>query len=242
MKAVILAAGIGSRLRPLTDEVPKCLLKVGGKLILEVIIDNVLANDIEELVIVTGYREEKIRLFVSSRYPGTRVRYIHNSRYANTNNIYSLWLSKEAVVGDELLLLDSDIVFEQDIIGKLLSSGYENCLALKKHHVHDEEIKVKTDPQGRVLEIGKEVNLREAIGESIGIERFGVKLLDRLFQILDRKILVEGKVNQFYEAAFQELIETGEEIFVVDATDYICIEVDTATDLETADRMLTGKS
>ncbi|MEO6187403.1 MAG: phosphocholine cytidylyltransferase family protein [Ginsengibacter sp.] len=234
MKAVILAAGIASRLRPLTDDTPKCLLKVGKKSILELTIDNIIANDIHDVILVTGYLEEKIKNFVSNKYPDLNVTFIYNEVYGSTNNIYSLWLTKESVLGDEMLLMDSDIIFDKEIITKLLASEYESCLALKRHHVQDEEIKVKVGENGRVLEIGKEVKLEDAIGESIGIEKFGVETLKQLFTIIERKIVVEKNVNKFYEAAFQELAEKGANIYTVDTTDYICMEIDTAADLEAA--------
>ena len=241
MKAVILAAGIASRLRPLTNNTPKCLLKVGEKNILELTIDNIIANDINDVIIVTGYLEEKIRNFVSNKYPGLNVTYIYNEEYYATNNIYSLWLTKESLSGDEMLLMDSDIIFDKEIITKLLASDYESCLALKRHDVQDEEIKVKADENGRVIEIGKEVKLEDAIGESIGIEKFGAQTLKQLFTIMDRKIVVEKNVNQFYEAAFQELADNGANIHTVDTTDYICMEIDTAADLETARQILLAQ-
>lgn len=238
MKAVILAAGIASRLRPLTNNTPKCLLKVGDKSILELTIDNIIANNIDEVIIVTGYLQEQIKDFVLAKYPQLNVTYIYNEVYNSTNNIYSLWLTKESVADDEMLLMDSDIVFEKEIIGKLISSGYDNCLALKKHDVQDEEIKVKADDRGRVLEIGKEVKLNEAIGESIGIEKFGKDTLHKLFTIIDHKVLIEKNVNQFYEAAFQVLVDNGADFFIVDTTENICMEIDTASDLEAAGKML----
>jgi len=241
MKAVILAAGIASRLRPLTDDTPKCLLKVGEKNILELTINNIIANDIDDIIIVTGYLEEKIKNFVSNKYPDLNVSYIHNEVYESTNNIYSLWLTKESLSGDEMLLMDSDIIFDKKIIAKLLVSEYESCLALKRHDVQDEEIKVKADENGRVLEIGKTVKLQDAFGESIGIEKFGVETLKELFTIIDRKVVVEKKVNQFYEAAFQELADNGANIYTVDTTDYICMEIDTAADLETARLILLSQ-
>src|SRR5580698_3260661 len=108
MKAVILAAGIASRLRPLTDNTPKCLLKVGDKIILELTIDNIIANNIDDVIIVTGYLEEQIKNFVSVKYPHLNVAYIYNDIYSSTNNIYSLWLAKDSLLGDEMLLMDSD--------------------------------------------------------------------------------------------------------------------------------------
>ncbi|HEY5367376.1 MAG TPA: phosphocholine cytidylyltransferase family protein [Hanamia sp.] len=241
MKAVILAAGIASRLRPLTDDTPKCLLKVGEKSILELTIDNIIASDIDDVIIVTGYLEEKIKNFVSKKYRGLNVTYIYNEVYGTTNNIYSLWLTKESLLGDEMLLMDSDIIFDKEIITKLLASKYESCLALKRHDVQDEEIKVKVDENGRVLEIGKEVKLEDAIGESIGIEKFGAQTLKQLFTIIERKIVIEKNVNQFYEAAFEELADKGANIYTVDTTDYICVEIDTAADLESARLMLLNQ-
>jgi len=235
MKTVILAAGIASRLRPLTDNTPKCLLRTGNKSILELTVNNLLANNLKEIIIVTGYLEKQIRDFMKKHFPETDVTFIFNEHYSTTNNIYSLWLAKEAVLGDDMLMMDSDIVFEKGIISKLMNSGYENCLALKRHELLEEEIKVKTGPGGRVLEISKEVNPLESAGESIGIEIFSRKTLPVLYRILDRKIITEKKVNQFYEAAFEELINSGIDIFAIDCSEYFCMEIDTEKDLKEAD-------
>jgi choline kinase len=233
MKTVILAAGAGSRLKPMTDHVPKCLLKVGVKCILEMTIENLLATNNSEIIIVTGYLENKIREFIRERFPHLQITYIYNKLYASTNNIYSLWLAKDEVLGDDMMMLDSDIVFDERIISKLQNSGYKNCLALKRHEVHDEEIKVKTDAHGCVIEIGKEVNVSQAAGESIGIEIFGIEALTELYFILDRKVVTEKEVNQFYEAAFQELSDNN--LFIVDTTEYFCMEIDTEEDLKIAE-------
>jgi choline kinase len=233
MKTVILAAGAGSRLKPLTDHVPKCLLKVGVKSILEMTIENLLATNNSEIIIVTGYLENKIREFIRERFRHLQITYIYNELYASTNNIYSLWLAKDEVLGNDMMMLDSDIVFDERIISKLQNSGYKNCLALKRHEVHDEEIKVKTDAHGCVIEIGKEVNVSLAEGESIGIEIFGIEALTELYVILDRKVVTEKEVNQFYEAAFQELSDN--KLFIVDTTEYFCMEIDTEEDLKIAE-------
>ena len=233
MKTVILAAGAGSRLKPLTDHMPKCLLKVGVKCILEMTIENLLATNNSEIIIVTGYLENKIRDFIRERFPHLQITYIYNELYASTNNIYSLWLAKDEVLGDDMMMLDSDIVFDERIISKLQNSGYKNCLALKRHEVHEEEIKVKTDAHGCVIEIGKEVDVSQAAGESIGIEIFGIEALTELYFILDRKVVTEKEVNQFYEAAFQELSDNN--LFIVDTTEYFCMEIDTEEDLKIAE-------
>jgi len=212
---------------------PKCLLKVGVKCILEMTIENLLATNNSEIIIVTGYLENKIREFIRERFPHLQITYIYNKLYASTNNIYSLWLAKDEVLGDDMMMLDSDIVFDERIISKLQNSGYKNCLALKRHEVYDEEIKVKTDAHGCVIEIGKEVNVSQAAGESIGIEIFGIEALTELYFILDRKVVTEKEVNQFYEAAFQELSDNN--LFIVDTTEYFCMEIDTEEDLRIAE-------
>lgn len=234
MKAVILAAGIASRLRPLTNSTPKCLLTVGDKVILEQAIENLVANGIRDIIVVTGYLETQVRDYLGKRFSGLDIQLIYNELFATTNNIYSLGLVKDMVGNSPMLLMDSDIVFDHRIIGELVSSGFENCLALKKHAVQDEEIKVRVDARGRVLEISKEVNPEEAIGESIGIELFGNHMTSELFSVIERKVGAEGRVDQFYEAAFQELIDAGHDLFIVDTTDYFCMEIDTPDDLRLA--------
>jgi choline kinase len=238
MKVVILAAGIASRLRPLTNNTPKCLLKVGNKRILEQTIENLIANNLTDIIVVTGYLENQIREYLHARFPSLNIEYIYNEVYASTNNIYSLGLVREAVGEEPMLMMDSDIVFDHRIITELLKSGYENCLALKRHAVQDEEIKIKIDERGRVLEISKEVKTDEAIGESIGIELFSKTMKTALFNVIDRKVRIDGKFNQFYEAAFQELIDHGYDLFAVDTTRYLCMEIDTPDDLRIAGELL----
>ena len=240
MKTVILAAGAGSRLKPLTENLPKCLLNAGKKSILEMTIENLIETGNKEIIIVTGYLENKIREFIHDRFPQLNITFIFNSSFASTNNIYSLWLAKDEVLGDDMLMMDSDIIFDKRIITKLITSGYKNCLALKRHDLHDEEIKVKTDSRGCVVEIGKGVDPADAAGESIGIEIFGKEILPELFGILEDLVVTEKKVNLFYEAAFQELAEKKNDLHVVDTTEYMCMEIDTQEDLVNAGELIVG--
>jgi len=99
MKGVILAAGVSSRLRPLTDLVPKCLLELGGRSILGMTLANLVANGISDIVIVTGYREDQIRGFVRDTFPGLNVGFVRNDRFETTNNSYSLWLTSGPTTG-----------------------------------------------------------------------------------------------------------------------------------------------
>jgi choline kinase len=232
-----LAAGVSARLRPLTNNTPKCLLKIGGKTILERTLDNLLAYDLNDIIIVTGYLQDQIRKFVTIRYPKLNVTYIFNDKYDTTNNIYSLWMTKSLVMNNKVLLMDSDILFDKKILGLLLNSEYSNCVALRSdHRLTDEEIKVRLKSDKSISEISKTVNLKQAIGESIGIEKFDAEFINKLFEILDKKILVENKVKIFYEAGFQEAINEGNKIYAVDIGSLKCIELDFVEDIEKASR------
>ncbi len=235
MPAIILAAGTATRLRPLTDTLPKCLLPVGEKTILGHTIDSLQNAGVDEIIMVTGYRVEQIREFLTLHYPDLDVTYLHNPRYEETNNIYSLWLTKGLVRGRETLLLDSDILFDWRILLLLAAGGGRSCLAVRHDRaLGEEEIKVRTDARGLITAIGKEVDPAVAVGESIGIERFTAPFVAVLFRVLDRMILQEKRDTIFYEAAFQEAIESGAEIAPIDVGTYRCIEIDTAEDLSRA--------
>lgn len=237
MKSIILAAGVSARLRPLTNNTPKCLLKIGGKTILERTLDNLLAYDLNDVIIVTGYLQEQIKSFVARYYQQLNVTYIFNDKYDTTNNIYSLWMTKDLVMNNEMLLMDSDILFDKRILDLLLKSEYPNCIALRSdHQLGDEEIKVQLNSDKSIAEISKTVDLNRAAGESIGIEKFSAEFTNKLFEILDRKILAENKVNIFYEAAFQDAINDVNKIYAVDIGSLKCIEIDFAEDIEKASK------
>ena len=235
MKGVILAAGVASRLRPLTDNCPKCLLDVGGTTILGLTLEHLAAAGISDIVIATGYLEDQIRRFVAEKFSSLRVAFVRNEQYESTNNSYSLWLTRRAVAGESIMLLDSDIVFDRRILALLTGAPAPDCLAMvagKK--LGDEEIKLKLGPRGSVLRIGKDVSPGEAAGESIGIEKMSAPFMERLYRALERTIVVRKTVNLFYEAAFQEVIDGGAPMTAIDVGTLPCIEVDTADDLEAA--------
>lgn len=234
MIAVIPAAGMATRLRPLTSHTPKCLLEVGGKALLGHALEALRANGITEIVIITGYLAEQIKQYVQSHYPDLDVTFLHNDRYASTNNIYSLYLSKPLAAGREMLLLDSDIIFDPEVITRLLHAPESEVLALERHPLGDEEIKVLTDSRGLVCAISKTVNPSEAIGESTGLEKMGASYTEALFDELEQMIEHEGLDNVFYERAFERLIPKGYTFRPVDITGLMATELDTVEDFKAA--------
>ncbi|MCF0201904.1 MAG: phosphocholine cytidylyltransferase family protein, partial [Bacteroidaceae bacterium] len=235
MKAVILAAGMASRLRPLTNSTPKCLLKIGERTLLQRSMDALIANGIRDFVIVTGYLHEMIERFVAEQYADTiSVKYIHNSVYDSTNNIYSLWLARPEADNTDFLLLDSDLLYEEKIISLVMNAGKPNVLTLIRHELGDEEMKVVTDNAGNILCINKTCNPQDAAGESLGIELIGKEYSAALYRELDTMMNEEHLENKFYELAFERLIPQGHTFSVVDATGYFSCELDTVEDFENA--------
>ncbi len=104
MQAIILAAGMGSRLGKLTAQIPKCMVPVGGRTIIERALCILKDLGIEETVIITGYKHDVLESFVRQLDAGMPLRFIHNPDYATTNNIVSLWLAQPAIQSDFLLL------------------------------------------------------------------------------------------------------------------------------------------
>lgn len=237
MIGVILAAGMAKRLRPLTDERPKCLLTVGQRTLLQRTVDGIIAAGISELVVVTGYRAQMIRDFLTSHYPDLTIHFIDNPDYAHNNNIFSLWLTRPYTEGRDFLLLDSDILFDPQIIPAVLSAP-GSALALNRHELGEEEIKVIVDDQNRVVEISKVCSIEQAIGESVGIEKMEADYSAALFRELEQMIEGEGLIDIFYERAFERLIPQGHTFTVVDTTQYFSIELDTVEDFENAKKLI----
>lgn len=236
MKAIILAAGMASRLRPLTENTPKCLLKVGEKCLLQRSIDTLASNGIRDFVIVTGYLHEMIETFVAEQYgDNINVKFIHNDVFDSTNNIYSLWLARPEAEGQEILLLDSDLLYDPRIITKVMESDADNVLTLIRHELGEEEMKVVLDREnGTIIEISKTCNPADAAGESLGIEKMGCRYTSALYKELEPMMNEEHLENVFYERAFERLIAKGHTYKVIDVTELFSCELDTVEDFENA--------
>ena len=234
MTGVILAAGMAKRLRPLTNDRPKCLLTIGGRTLLQRTVEALQSVGITELVVVTGYLRDMIEDYLDSHFPEMNIRYIDNPDYATTNNIYSLWLSREAVRGKDFLLLDSDILFDPAIIRRVLESE-GSSLALNRHPMGEEEMKVVVDSHQQITAISKTCAVSDAIGESVGIEKITADYSAALFRELDQMMIEERLVDIFYERAFERLIAQGHTFKVVDTTDLYSEELDTVEDFRKAE-------
>ena len=235
MFGVILAAGMAKRLRPLTDTQPKCLLTVGGRTLLERTVEAMRQAGISEFVVVTGYRGDMIRDFLTSPQHPTlsslHFHFLHNADYEHNNNIYSLWMAGEVVRGKEFLLMDSDIFCDPAVVARIAQEP-ESALAVNCHKCGEEEIKVIVDADLHITEINKTCRPEDALGESVGIEKMSAAYSQALYRELDQMILREDLIDVFYERAFERLIPQGHTFRVVDTTHYYSYEIDTPEDYE----------
>ena len=240
MLGVILAAGMAKRLRPLTDKMPKCLLEVGGMTLLERTVKAMREAGVSQFVVVTGYKAEMIRSFLETyaqRETGVSFTFLHNADYEHNNNIYSLWMAGEVVRGQAFLLMDSDILCDPAAVVRI---GQEatSALAVNRHELGEEEMKVVVDSDLRITAISKTCNPEEAMGESVGIEKISATYSAALYEELDQMIEQEGLIDIFYERAFERLIGRGHTFKVVDTTNYFSYELDTPEDLAHAQEVM----
>lgn len=136
MQAIILAAGMGKRLGELTQNNTKCMVKVNGVTLIERLLaqlDAVKSCTLERIVIVTGYEKQKLCDYISTLNVRTPIHYVDNPIYATTNNIYSLWLAKDYLLQDDTLLFESDVIFEDAVVEKLLTNPYPSLALVSKY-------------------------------------------------------------------------------------------------------------
>lgn len=233
---------MASRLRPLTDNTPKCLLNVGNRPLLQRSMDAIIKSGVKDFVIVTGYLHEMIEKFVAKQYGSSiNVKFIHNNVFDSTNNIYSLWLARPEADGEEFLLLDSDLLYDPQIVAKVLECNSKNVLTLIKHELGEEEMKVVTDANGSIKEISKTCSPAAAAGESLGIEKIGKEYSAVLYKELEGMMNAEHLENKFYELAFERLIPKGFTYSVLDVTEYFSCELDTVEDFENAKQKIPAE-
>ena len=240
IKAVILAAGVGSRIRPLTDDIPKSLLKIDGISILERMISHIQYCGINEVIFVLGYLQSQIREFVTTKFPHLEASFIINDKYKETNTGFFLLLAEELISGSSFIKFDEDVVFDKKILQILIESEHETCFCIDKYRALDhEEIKVIVDEKNgnRVLKASKTVDPKDAVGESIGIEKISSKTVPLLFSEL--KSMMSNKLNhhKYYESAYEKLIEENVPFYTIDISGLKWAEIDTEEDFREAEYM-----
>jgi len=162
MKALILAAGYGSRLAPLTDSIPKSLVPVNGKPILFKQLENLYDNGITDITVVSGYRANMVEAAVHDSFRDVNI--IESVDYRDTNNMYSAWLAREAMGDDDFLMMNADVFMDASVIEALLAFDAPNAIVTDIGFYLEESMKVIEDENGRLTHISKQIPPRRKSG------------------------------------------------------------------------------
>jgi len=232
MKAVILAAGVSRRLYPVTYEIPKCLIDVGGKPILDRQLEALKSSGITDIIMVIGYYRESIMDHVQNHFSDMNFEFVVNHHYFETNTAYSLRLCKDIIGGEPFVLMNADVLYPREVLKRVINSSHGTALAVEIKPCGREEVKVIEGDDNRLVAIGKELIEDNALGEFIGVAKFSGEFSTAFCDSLDRLIIAGGTAD-YFEAAIHPLM-SEHQVYYEDVSDLPCIEIDFIEDLEKA--------
>jgi choline kinase len=230
MRIIILAAGKGERLFPLTKNTPKSLLEVGGgKTVLESQLDHIAQVGIRDVTIVTGYKTEQIEAKVIG-VEGMEITICYNPFFSTSNNLISAWLAIRETFED-FVLVNGDDVFKPDVLQRLLDSNNDITMVIDRKDKYDlDDMKVITK-ENLVLKVSKEIPLEEANGESIGMIKFKGKGNMIIHDVLEQMVRKEESKQLFYLAALQRIMDKGFSVHYNECSREDWAEIDFHSDL-----------
>lgn len=236
MKALILAAGLGSRLAPLTDDCPKSLVKVNGKSILIKQIENLKENGIEDITIISGYKADILEKKIKEEYPEINI--IHSEDYKNTNNMYSAYLASNKLKGQDFLMMNADVFFDSSVIKELIAFEAENAIVTDIGRYMEESMKV-VEKDGRLIKISKQISPKEALGCSIDVYKFSSEGGQAFFNKCKEYIVEKKELKLWSEVALNDILNEIE--FKACPLVGRWYEIDNHDDLKAAEELFKGE-
>jgi choline kinase len=245
MQAIILAAGMGSRLKNLTQNLHKGLIEIAGHSLLKRSTRILARCGVSSITVVTGYLAEQIREHLGGGTDGVPISYVDNPRFATTNNMYSLLQADGAMAGDDALVLSCDLFFERRLIERMLNHASPNLLAVAKYRPPMQGIMVKLAKGNRVAELlTKNMFRPEDANEyfkTVNINRFSRDFSARVLLPFIRAYCGAFGENDFYEHALRCILPVSPECLTAISADSLkWWEVDTDADLATVTAEAAG--
>ena len=238
--ALLLAAGTGSRLLPLTKKSPKCLTLVNEISILERLIKSLNQNGFKRLVVVTGHLEDCIRNFLETRAGNLTIDYVFSPLYKTTNNIYSLWMARD-IINEPFLLVESDLVFDPSLLKEMI---YPDRIAIAKMEPWLNGSTVTINGANRINAFHSDglKGSGPTRYKTVNIYSLSVSSWYKVIEKLNQCILA-GQVNDYYEKVFRQLVVEKSLSFDAVFFDHKpWYEIDTAEDLASAERLFPSKA
>ncbi len=236
MKAIILAAGMGSRLASVSGGNPKSMIKIGKSSIIHHQIDSCQAVGIEDFVIVLGYKIDVMKKHILEKLNEKNVTFIENPIYDKTNTLYSLWLARDHF-DDDFIYFNADVLFSKHLLEKISEPSKYSQLLLETKSCAEEEVKMIIDDDYRILEISKQLDIPKCAGEFIGIGKFNLDVLPDFAKYLQYGV-DNGQSNNYFEYAV-DLLAKDKILKAVPTEGIKCIEIDFPEDLERAIEMFS---
>jgi choline kinase len=240
MKAIILSAGQGSRLGQLTHERPKCLIPFAGRSLLDRQLDTLGANGIDEVVVVTGFRDDQIEAALARRVGGPRVRTIFNPFYKVADNLGSLFVARHELAGD-VLVWNGDTLVSEELMRRVIANRDQPgiCVTIdRKDGYDDDDMKVIAAADGRLRAIGKRIKAG-VNAESIGLLAFRDDGAARFRSAIERAMRTTEGTTIWYLRVIHHLAQNGE-VWTLDITGEQWGEVDFPEDLAGAEALCAG--
>lgn len=237
-RAIILVAGEGKRLRPLTFTCPKCLIQVGKVSILKQIIDSLVINGVEEITIVVGYLAKQVIETFGSKYLKTKIYYVENQNYLNTNSMYSLFLGLSNLKNDleRTWIIEGDIFSDAEIFSKKTFGDICWFVDSSKNNIDGAYLRISKNNVAESLQIIRDTTLiAKDEHKSMGILNVSTRGVNNLKKYLSLAVK-EGKVDQYYDLILKDHFKEMS-VNVVDCSGITWQEIDTVEDLEKARKM-----
>ena len=248
MQAIILAAGMGRRLGPLTADNTKCMVEVNGQCLIDRMLNQLSALRLDRIVIITGYEGEKLRSHVRRMHPSANVEFVDNPVYERTNNIYSLWLARDYMKADDTLLLESDIIFDDEILRLIYNSKQPDVALVDKYQPWMDGTMVQIDAQShRILNFIPKKAFRYADADTyyktVNVYKISRQFAtDHYLPFLEAYIKVMGH-NEYYEQVLRviTLIDTCP-LVALPVDGHKWYEIDDVQDLRIAELLFSPAS
>ena len=237
--ALLLAAGTGSRLFPLTQNSPKCLTLINEKSILERLVNNLKKQGFKRLVIVTGHKKECIMDFLGDKSNGITIEYVYSPLYQTTNNIYSLWMARK-VIKEPFVLFESDLILKTSLLNNMVFPN-RMAVATMQPWLNGTTVSINEINQVTQFQKGTTETYPEIRYKTVNIYSFSLTSWQAVVKELHQYI-TDGKVNCYYETVFSEMVANKSLTFESVSFDHKpWYEIDTMHDLTEAEKLFPLK-